>query len=58
VRVTCHEVNAPFSKRTNKNYRVKRRRVRLDVIVVNLTSMAFLDGSNAILKQIRPKITI
>jgi hypothetical protein len=24
VRVTCHEVNAPFSEWTNENYKVKR----------------------------------
>ena len=51
VRVTCHEFNAPFREWTNGNYRVKRSRVRSDLIVIGLTSVAFLDGSNAILKQ-------
>jgi hypothetical protein len=27
ARVTCHEVNAPFKKWTNGNYRIKRRRM-------------------------------
>jgi hypothetical protein len=51
VRVTCHEVNTPFSEWTNGNYKVKRSRVRSDLIVVGLTSMAFMDDNNAILKQ-------
>jgi hypothetical protein len=50
VRVTCHEVNAPFGKWTNENSRVERSRVRSDLIVIILTSMEFLDGSNAIFK--------
>jgi hypothetical protein len=57
VRVTCHEVNAPFRKWTNKNYRVKRSRVRSDIMITSLASMAFLDDSNAILKQLRPEVT-
>jgi hypothetical protein len=51
VRVTCHQVNTPFSEWTKKNYRVKRIRVRSDLIVVGLKSMAFMDGNNAILKE-------
>jgi hypothetical protein len=51
VRVTCHEVDSPFSEWTNENYRVKRSRMRSDLILVCLTSMAFMDDSNAILKQ-------
>jgi hypothetical protein len=50
VRVTCHEVNTPFSEWTDGNYKVKRSRVRLDIIVVGLTSMEFMDDNNAILK--------
>jgi hypothetical protein len=50
VRVTCHEFNAPFSEWTKGNYRVKRIRVRSYLIIVDLTSVAFLDRSNAILK--------
>jgi hypothetical protein len=49
--VTCHEVNAPFGEWTNKNYRVRRSRVKSDIIVGGLTSVAFLDDNNAILKQ-------
>jgi hypothetical protein len=51
VRVTCHEVNSPFSEWTNGNYRVKSSRMRSDPIVICLTSVEFLDDSNAILKQ-------
>jgi hypothetical protein len=57
VRITCHEVNAPFSKWTNGKYKVKRSRMRSDLIVIWLKSMAFLNGSNAILKQRRPQVT-
>jgi hypothetical protein len=51
VRVTCHEVNSPFRKFTNANYRVKWSRMGSNLIVVGFTSMAFLDDSNGILKQ-------
>jgi hypothetical protein len=51
VRVTCHEVNAPFRKWTNKNYRIERSRMRSNLIIIGLTSMAFLNCENAILEK-------
>jgi len=50
VRVTCHEVNAPFRKWTNENYMIERSRMILNLIIIGLTSMEFMNCDNAILE--------
>jgi hypothetical protein len=56
VRVTCHKINVPFSKWTNKNYRVKRGRRCTQLMIVDLAHMKMLDRKDAIFKQQQPKI--
>jgi hypothetical protein len=57
VRVTCHEVNSPFIKWTNGNYRIERSRMISNLIIIGLTSVEFLNCENVILENRRPGVT-
>ena len=50
VRVTCHEIDAPFHKGTNGDDRVKRSEMRPYLVIIGLASMAFLNDDYAVVK--------
>jgi hypothetical protein len=58
VRVTGHEVNAPFRKWSNGNYHTERRRMISNIIIIGLTSVTFMNCENAILEKRWPEVTI
>jgi hypothetical protein len=57
VRVTFHEFNSPFRKWTNRKYRIERSRMRSNLMIIGLTSMALLNYENAILEKRNPEVT-
>jgi hypothetical protein len=56
-RITSHKVDAPFTKRVDRNDRVKKSGGSSGFVGIELTLLTSFHGMNAIMKQGRPKVT-
>jgi hypothetical protein len=55
--ITSHKVNAPFTKGACSNDRVKKNGGSMGFVGIELTLLTSFHGMNAIMKQVRPKVT-
>ena len=55
--ITSHKVNAPFTKGSCSNDRMKESRGSSTFVGIEMTLLTSFHGMNAIVKQGRPKIT-
>ena len=55
--ITSHKVNAPFTKRTGRNDRVKKSGGSSGFVGIELTLLRSFHDMNEIMKQGRPKVT-
>jgi hypothetical protein len=55
--ITSHKFDAPFTKRVGSNDRVKKSGGRSGFVGIELALFTSFHGMNAIMKQVRPKVT-
>jgi hypothetical protein len=55
--ITSHQFDAPFTKRVGSDDWMKKSRWCSGFVGVKLTLLALFHGMNAIVKQVRPKVT-
>lgn len=56
VKVTCHNIDAPFHKGTNNDNRMQQNRQSVNFFIIDLACMTFLDYEDIVTKNGGPKV--